>query len=158
MNQDPNCIFCQIVAGEAPCHKVWEDEEHLAFLSIYPNTQGFTVVIPKSHCPSYAFANADSVLAKLTVATKKVGLLLDKAIDGVGRTAMVFEGFEIDHLHSKLIPLHGTGNSSNFQHIEPTFGEFIEQYQGYVSTHDCERANDSDLEKLAKNIREAAQR
>ncbi|WP_404881425.1 HIT family protein, partial [Klebsiella pneumoniae] len=28
-----SCIFCQIVAGKAPCHKVWEDEHHLAFLS-----------------------------------------------------------------------------------------------------------------------------
>lgn len=37
------CIFCQIVEGKAPCHKVWEDEHHLAFLSIFPNTDGFTV-------------------------------------------------------------------------------------------------------------------
>lgn len=49
------CIFCQIVEGKAPCHKVWEDEHHLAFLSIFPNTDGFTVVIPKKHYPSYAF-------------------------------------------------------------------------------------------------------
>ncbi len=48
------CIFCQIVEGKAPCHKVWEDEHHLAFLSIFPNTDGFTVVIPKKHYPSYA--------------------------------------------------------------------------------------------------------
>ena len=45
------CIFCQIVEGKAPCHKVWEDEHHLAFLSIFPNTDGFTVVIPKKHYP-----------------------------------------------------------------------------------------------------------
>ncbi len=42
------CIFCQIVEGKAPCHKVWEDEHHLAFLSIFPNTDGFTVVIRKN--------------------------------------------------------------------------------------------------------------
>lgn len=35
------CIFCEIVAGKAPCHRIWEDEKHLAFLSIFPNTQGF---------------------------------------------------------------------------------------------------------------------
>lgn len=45
------CIFCQIVEGKAPCHKVWEDEHHLAFLSIFPNTDGFTVVIPKKTLP-----------------------------------------------------------------------------------------------------------
>ena len=30
-----DCIFCKIVSGEASCHKIWEDELHLAFLSIF---------------------------------------------------------------------------------------------------------------------------
>jgi len=153
MEQVNDCIFCDIVSGNEACHKVWEDNEHLAFLSIYPNTKGFTVVIPKKHCSSYAFAQEDDVLAKLTIATKKVGLLLDKTLDGVGRTAMVFEGYEIDHLHSKLIPMHGTGDSYQFQHIEPTFGKYIEKYEGYLSTHDCERGDDRELSQLAEKIR-----
>lgn len=45
------CIFCQIVEGKAPCHKVWEDEHHLAFVD-FPNTDGFTVVIPKNITPA----------------------------------------------------------------------------------------------------------
>jgi histidine triad (HIT) family protein len=49
------CIFCQIVTGQAPCHTIWEDDGHLAFLSIFPNTPGFSVVLPKAHFPSYAF-------------------------------------------------------------------------------------------------------
>jgi diadenosine tetraphosphate (Ap4A) HIT family hydrolase len=65
------CIFCQIVEGKAPCHKVWEDEHHLAFLSIFPNTDGFTVVIPKKHYPSYAFDMPPQALADLMMATKK---------------------------------------------------------------------------------------
>ncbi len=66
----PDCIFCKIVAGEAPCHKIWEDEKHLAFLSIFPNTEGFSVVIPKAHYSSYAFAQDDQVLAELVIANK----------------------------------------------------------------------------------------
>lgn len=65
------CIFCQIVEGKAPCHKVWEDEHHLAFLSIFPNTDGFTVVIPKKHYPSYAFDLPPQALAGLMLATQK---------------------------------------------------------------------------------------
>ncbi|GGZ84191.1 HIT family protein [Paraglaciecola sp. Hal342] len=149
-----DCIFCKIVSGEEPCHKIWEDEKHLAFLSIYPNTKGFTVVIPKIHVSSYAFAQTDEVLKDLIVATKKVALMLDKALDGVGRTGMFLEGYEIDHLHSKLSPMHGTGESSEFKHIDPTFGPFIEKYEGYLSSHDCERANDDDLAELAKFIRD----
>jgi histidine triad (HIT) family protein len=151
-----SCIFCDIVAGQSPCHKVWEDDEHLAFLSIYPNTTGFTVVIPKKHYPSYIFAQEDEVVSKLTLASKKVALLLDKALDGVARTGMAYEGYEVDHLHSKLIPMHGTGNDSNFRAIDGTLGPFLHRYEGYLSTHDCERANDSELEKLAAYIRSCA--
>lgn len=84
------CIFCDMVAGRAPCHRIWEDEEHLAFLSIYPNTEGFSVVIPKAHHGSYAFEQDDAVLAKLVLATKRVARLLDAAFDDVGRTGMFF--------------------------------------------------------------------
>jgi len=148
-----DCIFCKIVSGEEPCHKVWEDEEHLAFLSIYPNTLGSTVVIPKKHLTSYAFSQTDRDLSKLIVATKKVALILDGALEDVGRTGMILEGYEVDHLHSKLSPMHGTGDSSGFKYIEPTFGPFIEKYQGYLSSHDCERGDESELAKLAERIR-----
>ena len=147
------CSFCDILSGKEPCHKVWEDDEHLAFLTIYPNTKGATVVIPKQHLSSYAFAQSDQVLEKLIVATKKVALILDSALDGVGRTGMFLEGYEIDHLHSKLSPMHGNGSGSDFHHIEPTFGPFIEKYQGYLSSHDCERADDSELAAIAQLLR-----
>ena len=40
-------LFTRIVRGEIPCHKVWEDEQHLAFLDIVPIQPGHTLVIPK---------------------------------------------------------------------------------------------------------------
>ena len=57
-----DCIFCKIVKGGAPSHKIWEDEKHLAFLSIFPNTEGFSVVITKEHFPSYPFNLPEDVL------------------------------------------------------------------------------------------------
>ncbi|MEL6092689.1 HIT family protein [Plesiomonas shigelloides] len=148
-----SCIFCDIVAGKSPCHKVWEDDEHLAFLSIFPNTKGFTVVIPKEHHSSYAFEQSDEVLSKLVIATKQVALLLDKAFDDVGRTGMFFEGYGVDHLHSKLFPMHGTGNSSSFKLIESSSRKYFHRYEGYLSSHDCERGDDADLAELANMIR-----
>lgn len=44
-----NCIFCKIVQGEIPSHKVYEDEKFLAFLDIRPLSPGHTLVIPKKH-------------------------------------------------------------------------------------------------------------
>lgn len=42
-------IFHKIVAGEIPCHKVFEDEHVLAFLDVFPLSRGHTLVIPKVH-------------------------------------------------------------------------------------------------------------
>ena len=44
-----DCIFCKIVAGELPCYKIYEDDKFLAFLDIFPSTEGHTLVIPKQH-------------------------------------------------------------------------------------------------------------
>lgn len=149
-----NCVFCQIVSGSLPSHKVWEDEEHLAFLSIYPNTEGFTVVIPKKHYPSYIFDLSDDVMNKLMIATKKVGKLLDIKLEDVGRTALIFEGFEIDHIHSKLFPMHGT-KTKDWHPILNSLGEpkYFNKYEGYISSHNGKRADDQALATLAEQIR-----
>ncbi len=149
-----NCIFCKIAKGEAPCHKIWEDEKHLAFLSIFPNTEAFTVLITKEHHTSYAFDLPDNVLSDLVLAAKKVGKLIDSKLEDVGRTGMIFEGFGVDHIHAKLFPMHGTANMEKWQEIKSDINTFFEKYPGYISSHDSERADDEKLRKLAQKIRE----
>ena len=148
-----DCIFCKIVAGEAPSHKVWEDTDHLAFLSIFPNTEGVAVVIPKKHHSSYPFDLPDEVLMALMLATKKVAKLLDAKLDDVGRTAMVFEGFGVDHVHAKLFPMHGTKDMKEWRPIESKVDKYFDKYEGYISSHDYKRADDEALKKLAEKLR-----
>lgn len=114
-----DCIFCQIAKGESPAHVVWEDERHIAFLSIFPNTPGVTVVITKEHHDSYAFALPDEVLTGLVLAAKIVAQKIDAVFEDVGRTGMVFEGFGVNHIHAKLFPLHGTNDSEWKQYASP---------------------------------------
>ncbi len=155
-NED--CIFCQIVAGKMPCHKIWESDSHLAFLSIFPNTDGFTVVIPKTHLDSYAFSNSDKTLSELVIATKTVALILDNYFDDVARCGMFFEGYGVDHLHSKLFPMHGTKSTDDsWQPIESTTNNtFYQKYPGYLSSNSSDRADDQKLAALAESIRETA--
>jgi histidine triad (HIT) family protein len=150
-----SCIFCKIALGKAPSHKVWEDEKHVAILSIFPNTPGFTVVLTKEHKPSYAFDNDDKTLADLTIATKKVAKILDASFDDVGRTGMFYEGFGVDHLHSKLFPMHGIGRIKEWKPIESRskINTFFEKYPGYLISNNSERADDSELAILAEKIR-----
>ena len=147
------CPFCEIAAGEAPCHKIWEDADHMAFLSIFPNTPGFSVVIPKRHVSSYLFDQEDEVVSELVLASKRVGRLLDHALDGVARTGLIFEGYGVDHLHAKLFPMHGTGDSSAFRPVESNVDKYFERYEGYISSHDYRRADDDVLGALAARIK-----
>lgn len=148
-----DCIFCKIAKEEVPCHKVWEDEKHLAFLTIFPNTPGFTVVITKEHYDSYAFDLPDEILSGLVFASKKVGKLIDSKFEDVGRTGMVFEGFGVNHVHAKLFPMHGTKDYS-WKERKSSVDKYFEKYEGYISSHDYKRADDAWLAEVAKKIRE----
>lgn len=151
------CLFCQIANGSIPSFKIWEDEHHLAFLDIFPNCLGQTVVISKKHFSSY-FADLPSpALSSLIVATKKVGKILDAAFADVSRTALVFEGFGVNHIHAKLYPLHGTGDLQEFQAIEKNRQkdvpkQFFDRYQGYIASYSYDRMADQKLKSIADMI------
>ena len=146
-----DCIFCKIVSGNIPCYDVWEDEKHLAFLTIFPNTPGFTVVIPKEHYGSYIFDVPEDVMLALIKAAKQVAKLLDSRLEDVGRTGMMFEGFGVDHLHAKLFPMHGT-KISKLNEVYFNVDKFFDKYEGYISSHDYKRADDTWLKEIAAKI------
>ncbi|MEK6910968.1 MAG: HIT domain-containing protein [Nanoarchaeota archaeon] len=147
------CIFCEIVAGKIPSFKIWEDDKHLAFLSIFPNTEGFSVVIPKKHYSSYFGDLEDNVLKDLIIASKKVAKLIDNKLEDVGRTGLIFEGFGVDHIHVKLFPMHGTKDVKKWKPLKSNIDKYFEKYEGYISSHDYKRADDKDLAKLAEKIK-----
>lgn len=127
-----DCIFCKIVGGEAPSFKIYEDKEFIAFLSIFPKTEGSTIVIPKKHYPSYVFDLPDKMYHQLLDVAQKVARQLDSKIDDSDRTALLFEGLEVDHVHAKLYPLHGA-------ELEPST--------------EGPRASDDDLKKIAEDLK-----
>ncbi len=147
-----NCLFCAMVANEIPHHKIWEDEKHLAILTIFPNTEGFTVVFPKKHYDSYAFEQDDEVLIDLMLATKVVAKILDKAFADVGRTGMFFEGFGVNHLHSKLSPMHGTADMSEWKPLNSKINTYFDAYPGYLSSHDAPQMDNDKLAEIAAKI------
>lgn len=146
-------VFSKIVRGELPCEKVWEDEHHLAFLSIFPNTPGVTVVIPKDYQPSSFTEVPAERFAQFMVAVQTVGKLLVRAFDDTERPAMVFEGLGVDYLHAKLFPLHGTANpEGRREHHVPLW---FDTYPGYVTSQDGDRMDDAQLSAIAECIRHA---
>lgn len=105
-------IFSKIIAGEIPCHKVWEDEKHLAILDINPWTYGHTLVIPKAE-HDYLFDLPPDEYAALHAAAQKVAQML-RAKLGCKRVCSMVVGYEVPHVHIHLLP---TDQMSDF--IQP---------------------------------------
>ncbi|CAL9377231.1 hypothetical protein SUDANB121_00990 [Nocardiopsis dassonvillei] len=154
---EAECVFCRIAAGQDSAHRIWEDADHLAFLSIFPNTEGFSVVVPKAHRTSYVVDLDPGEYAALHLAAREVARLLDAAFADVARTGIMYEGYGVDHAHAKLFPMHGTaGNAGEgWREVASTVEGYFDRYQGYLSTHDHERADDGWLAHVADRIRRA---
>jgi diadenosine tetraphosphate (Ap4A) HIT family hydrolase len=150
-----DCIFCQIAEHKSPSHTLWEDEFHMAFLSIFPNTEAFTVVIPKKHLNSDVFQNVDESVSSLMIAAKKTAKMIEKAYPDVGRVSVMFEGLMVDHLHAKLFPLHGVDKKMWQKKTSNMENKYFEYYEGYISSHNGKRTDDKKLEFIAQKIREA---
>ena len=106
-------IFSKIVAGEIPCYKVAEDEQHLAFLDINPNALGHTLCIPKQETDKLMDLE-ETAYMDLMAFSRKVALGLRKAVD-CNRIGLSVIGLEVPHVHVHLIPLNSM-KDANFQH------------------------------------------
>lgn len=110
------CIFCQIISGELPSYKVYEDDKTLAFLDIGPVNPGHTLVIPKTH-----YQDLDDIpeaeLANLIMVVKKVGKLLKDKLGAAGHNVTenngTVAGQIVPHFHFHVIPRHaGDGHGA----------------------------------------------
>ena len=142
-----DCIFCKIVAGEIPSYKIYEDEDFIGILDVFPNTKGMTLVIPKEHYDSYAFEMPEEIYSKFFLTAKKLGKMIDEKL-GVVRTALVMEGMGVNHAHIKLYPLHGL--DKEFKSINSGEPKFYENYQGSLSTAMGPKASHEDLKEVQK--------
>ncbi|HEU5114166.1 MAG TPA: HIT domain-containing protein [Candidatus Paceibacterota bacterium] len=95
-----NCIFCKIVAGEIPGHKVYEDADFVAFLDIHPRSPGHTLVIPKKH---YRWVWDVPNVGAYFEAARKVALAQRKAFGTDMVLSKVF-GEEVPHAHIWIYP------------------------------------------------------
>lgn len=104
---DDTNIFARILRGEIPAHKVYEDEQVVAFMDVMPQGTGHTLVVPKA--PSRNLLDADpAVLGVLMAITQKVAAAVKKAFAADGVTIMQFNeaasGQTVFHLHVHVIP------------------------------------------------------
>jgi histidine triad (HIT) family protein len=113
-----SCLFCLIVSGKLPCHKVWEDEQFLAFLDIHPIKEGHTLIIPKIHSP-YLFEMNEAEYSAIWNAAKTVSAKLKKTFKPkTEKIGSIVYGLDVDHTHIHLVPIDQSGDLS-FKNAKP---------------------------------------
>lgn len=102
-----DCIFCKIINKEIPNYTVYEDDQVLAFLDIFPHAIGHTVVIPKVHAHDL-MELGDDYIAPLFAAVKKVQAKLQAGLNPEGFTVGwnhgEVAGQAVPHLHVHVLP------------------------------------------------------
>ena len=100
-------IFCKIVDGEIPCHKIYEDDDVLAFLDISQVTKGHALVIPKKHYDNFLSIPQEEMHKVMDVA-QRIGQVAIKLLGarGVNILTNCYEaaGQTVKHFHVHVIP------------------------------------------------------
>jgi len=97
-------IFSKIIAGEIPCYKIAEDENHIAFLDVNPNAKGHTLCVPKKEVNKLFDLDVASYAALMEF-SRTVALGLRKTVP-CKRIGMTVIGLEVPHVHVHLVPLN----------------------------------------------------
>ncbi len=95
-----NCIFCKIIGGHIPAHKVFEDENFIAFLDINPRAPGHVQVIPKKH---YRYVWDVPNVGEYFECVRKVARAQQKAF-GTEAIWSRIAGEEVPHAHIWIFP------------------------------------------------------
>ena len=113
-------IFTRIVNGEISAYKVAEDENHLAFLDIFPLAKGHILVIPKKET-DYIFDIDSKDYTALWEFAQKIAKAMDKVIK-CERIGVAVIGLEVSHAHIHLVPINGVSDI-NFERPKLKFSE-----------------------------------
>jgi diadenosine tetraphosphate (Ap4A) HIT family hydrolase len=102
-----SCVFCAVVAGEAPGIKIYEDDDYLAILDIRPFTRGHTLVVPKRHTTDLTDTPPETLAGLVTigqriVAARASGLHADGNNLAVNDGKAAFQ--TVFHIHLHVVP------------------------------------------------------
>ena len=100
-----DCLFCNIVNGDVPSTKVYEDNNVYAFRDISPQAPTHVVIVPKEHFASLKEVDNEAILGKLLMSAQKIAK--QEGLDDDGYRVVINTGKDggqtVDHLHLHLL-------------------------------------------------------
>jgi histidine triad (HIT) family protein len=116
--QDPNCIFCKIIAGEISARVIIQNEKVMALLDAFPLAAGHTLVIPKSHYAKVQQMSKQDAVAVFDMVWKLAGAV-ETASKVNASTIAIHNGSdagqEVPHVHVHIVP-RKTGDGAGAIH------------------------------------------
>jgi histidine triad (HIT) family protein len=116
--QDPNCIFCKIIAGEISARVIIQNEKAMALLDAFPLAAGHTLVIPKSHYAKVQQMSEQDAVAVFDMVWKLAGAV-ETASQVNASTIAIHNGSdagqEVPHVHVHIVP-RKTGDGAGAIH------------------------------------------
>ena len=104
---DTDNIFAKILRGEMPCVKVFEDDHVLAFMDIFPQSDGHTLVLPKTSARNLLDLD-DEALSATMIRVKRLAAAVKLALNPDGIVITQFNGAPagqtVFHTHFHIIP------------------------------------------------------
>src|SRR6201998_4385980 len=102
-----SCVFCAIVAGQAPAIRIYEDDGYLAFLDIRPFTRGHTLVVPKQHSVDLTDTAPDTLAGMVTIGQRiaraaRATELADATNIAINDGSAAFQS--VFHIHLHVLP------------------------------------------------------
>lgn len=103
-----SCVFCAIVAGEAPAIRIHEDDDYLAILDIRPFTRGHTLVFPKRHTVDLTDTPPDTVAGMTVLGQRVANAARSSGLHADGNNLAINDGkpaFQsVFHIHLHVVP------------------------------------------------------
>ncbi|MFZ5958285.1 HIT family protein [Pseudomonas knackmussii] len=105
---DPQNIFAQIIRGDAPCYKLYEDDDVLAFLDLFPQSVGHTLVIPKRSAARNILEVDPEALGKVMGVVQRLTRVIVDELNPDGVQVAQFNGAPagqtVFHIHMHIVP------------------------------------------------------
>ena len=148
---DRQNLFARLIVEDIPCWKYHDTADHVAFLTPFPNTTGYSCVIPKRHYSSDILAMPEEPYRSLVACGWDVAQQMKKAF-GIENVGFIMEGYEINHAHFKVVPIFERDRAE-----DSPDAAWFDRYEGYLTSQKGKQLQEGEelqqLQEMASTLR-----